>query len=85
MQLLVRCSRAGERWVQVITPTDSLVSLPQSCRMAHLDRPYGDWPQAVTSIPGEFSGLSAAWPCAGWAAMVFAASQPKGCKWMACH
>lgn len=21
--------------------------------MAHLDRPYGDWPQAVTSIPGE--------------------------------
>ena len=25
----------------------------QSCRMAHLDRPYGDWPQAVTSIPGE--------------------------------
>lgn len=27
--------------------------LPQSCRMAHLDRPYGDWPQSVTSIPGE--------------------------------
>lgn len=25
----------------------------QSCRMAHLDRPYGDWPQAVTSVPAD--------------------------------
>lgn len=30
---------------------------PQSCRMAHLDRPYGDWPQAVTSIPADAMGL----------------------------
>ena len=34
---------------QLPAPTYLLL---QSCRMAHLDRPYGDWPQAVTSIPG---------------------------------
>lgn len=25
--------------------------------MAHLDRPYGDWPQAVTSVPATAMGL----------------------------
>jgi hypothetical protein len=25
--------------------------------MAHLDRPYGDWPQAVTSVPADAMGL----------------------------
>ncbi|KAL4442940.1 hypothetical protein ABPG77_008431 [Micractinium sp. CCAP 211/92] len=32
---------------------DMLEVFTQSCRMAHLDRPYGDWPQAVTSIPAD--------------------------------
>lgn len=32
---------------------DMLEVFTQSCRMAHLDRPYGDWPQAVTSIPAN--------------------------------
>lgn len=27
-------------------------------RIAHLDLPYGDWPQAVTKTPGELIGLS---------------------------
>lgn len=34
-----------------------LTALLQSCRMAHLDRPYGDWPRAVTSTPANAMGL----------------------------
>ena len=25
----------------------------QGCRIGHLDRPYGDWPRAVTSVPWQ--------------------------------
>ena len=32
-------------------------SSPQSCRIAHLDRPYGDWPRAITSTPADAMGL----------------------------
>lgn len=32
---------------------DMLEVFTQSCRMAHLDRPYGDWPRAVTAIPAD--------------------------------
>ena len=27
--------------------------LLQGCRIGHLDRPYGDWPTAVTSVPAD--------------------------------
>ena len=30
----------------------------QACRMAHLDRPYGDWARAVTSTPADAMGLA---------------------------
>lgn len=30
---------------------DMLEVFAQSCRICHLDRPYGDWPAAVTSVP----------------------------------
>ncbi|KAI3436637.1 hypothetical protein D9Q98_006053 [Chlorella vulgaris] len=36
---------------------DMLEVFTQSCRMAHLDRPYGDWPRAVTSTPANAMGL----------------------------
>jgi cytosine/creatinine deaminase len=32
---------------------DMLEVFGQSCRIAHLDRPYGDWPSAVTSVPAD--------------------------------
>lgn len=32
---------------------DMLEVFGQSCRIAHLDRPYGDWPCAVTSVPAD--------------------------------
>ena len=30
----------------------------ESTRIAHLDRPIGDWPAAVTRIPADVIGLS---------------------------
>ena len=33
--------------------------MPQGCRMAHLDRPYGDWPHAVCSVPADAMRLPA--------------------------
>ena len=29
----------------------------QAARIAHLDRPYGDWPRAVTTTPARVMGL----------------------------
>ena len=37
---------------------DGLEVFTQSTRIGHLDRPYGDWPQALTRTPAEMMGLS---------------------------
>jgi cytosine deaminase len=37
---------------------DGLEVLNQSTRIAHLDRPIGDWPRAITWTPATFMGLS---------------------------
>jgi len=37
---------------------DMLEVFNQGCRMAHLDRPYGDWVQSVTSTPANAMGLT---------------------------
>jgi cytosine/creatinine deaminase len=36
---------------------DGLEVFNQSVRIAHLDRPYGDWVQAITSTPADLMGL----------------------------
>ncbi len=36
---------------------DGLEVFTQSVRIAHLDHPIGDWPQAITAIPAEMMGL----------------------------
>lgn len=37
---------------------DGLEVFTQSVRIGHLDRPFGDWPQAVTTIPARLMGLT---------------------------
>jgi cytosine deaminase len=37
---------------------DVLEVFNQGVRIAHLDQPYGNWPQIVTSIPAKLMGLS---------------------------
>ncbi|MGD1943725.1 MAG: cytosine deaminase [Leptolyngbyaceae cyanobacterium] len=37
---------------------DGLEVLTQSARIAHLDRPIGDWPRAITQTPAELMGLA---------------------------
>ena len=37
---------------------DVLEVFSQSVKIAHLDRPYGDWPQAVTKTAADLMGLS---------------------------
>jgi cytosine/adenosine deaminase-related metal-dependent hydrolase len=37
---------------------DMLEVFNQGCRMAHLDRPYGDWIQCVTSTPANAMGFT---------------------------
>jgi cytosine deaminase len=32
----------------------------EATRLCHLDRPYGDWPRAVTTTPADLMGLSGA-------------------------
>ena len=39
---------------------DGVEVFPQSVRIGHLDRPYGDWPQAVTTVPAVAMGLAEA-------------------------
>ena len=41
---------------------DVLEVFTQSTRIAHLDTPYGTWPQAVTLTPAELMGLSTVQP-----------------------
>lgn len=41
---------------------DGLEVFKLSARIAHLDRPYGDWPQTITKTPAELMGL----PAMGW-------------------
>ncbi|NJO86233.1 MAG: amidohydrolase family protein, partial [Synechococcaceae cyanobacterium RM1_1_27] len=41
---------------------DVLEVFTQSTRIAHLDTPYGRWPQAVTLTPAELMGLSTVKP-----------------------
>jgi hypothetical protein len=36
---------------------DMLEVFTQGCRMAHLDRPYGDWVRCVTAVPADAMGL----------------------------
>ncbi|MCG8690228.1 MAG: amidohydrolase family protein, partial [Minwuiales bacterium] len=36
---------------------DMLEVFTQAVRIAHLDRPYGDWPRAVTATPATVMGL----------------------------
>ena len=36
---------------------DGLEVLTQSARIAHLDRPLGDWPRAITQTPADLMGL----------------------------
>jgi cytosine/creatinine deaminase len=36
---------------------DGLEVFTQSARIAHLDRPYGDWVNAITSTPAQLMGL----------------------------
>ena len=33
----------------------------QACRIGHLDRPYGDWPRAVTSAAWAAMRLAGGW------------------------
>lgn len=37
---------------------DMLEVFNQGCRMAHLDRPYGDWIRSVTSVPANAMNLN---------------------------
>ncbi len=37
---------------------DGLEVFVQSARIAHLDHPIGDWPQAITAAPAEMMGLA---------------------------
>ena len=39
---------------------DMLEVYREATRIAHLDRPFGDWPRAVTSMPAEVMGLPTA-------------------------
>lgn len=39
---------------------DMLEVFREATRIVHLDRPYGDWPRAVTAIPADLMGLAAA-------------------------
>jgi cytosine deaminase len=39
---------------------DGLEVFTQATRIGHLDRPYGDWAQAITTIPADLMGLSTA-------------------------
>ncbi|MEL7037969.1 MAG: cytosine deaminase [Cyanobacteria bacterium J06592_8] len=48
---------------------DGLEVFKMAVRIAHLDHPFGDWPQAVTRTPGEFMGL----PTVGKIGVVFSA------------
>ena len=36
---------------------DMLEVFREATRIAHLDRPYGDWPRAVTTTPADLMGL----------------------------
>ena len=37
---------------------DMLEVFREAARIAHLDRPFGDWPRAVTATPAELMGLA---------------------------
>jgi cytosine deaminase len=37
---------------------DPMEVFTQAVRIAHLDRPYGDWPRAVTATPARIMGLA---------------------------
>jgi cytosine deaminase len=37
---------------------DMLEVFREAARVCHLDRPYGDWPRAVTTIPADLMGLA---------------------------
>jgi cytosine/creatinine deaminase len=39
---------------------DALEVFREATRICHLDRPYGDWPRAVTTTPADLMGLSGA-------------------------
>ena len=39
---------------------DTLEVFREATRICHLDRPYGDWPRAVTTTPADLMGLSGA-------------------------
>src|SRR5207245_1547805 len=39
---------------------DPLEVFREATRVCHLDRPYGDWPRAVTTTPADLMGLSGA-------------------------
>jgi cytosine deaminase len=39
---------------------DMLEVFREATRIAHLDRPYGDWPRAATTTPAELMGLTGA-------------------------
>jgi len=39
---------------------DMLEVFREAARIAHLDRPFGDWPRAVTATPAELMGLAGA-------------------------
>jgi cytosine/creatinine deaminase len=39
---------------------DMLEVFREATRIAHLDRPFGDWPRAVTATPAELMGLTGA-------------------------
>src|SRR5262249_59767091 len=38
---------------------DVLEVFREATRICHLDRPYGDWPRAVTTTPADLMGLRA--------------------------
>jgi len=37
---------------------DMLEVFREAARVCHLDRPYGDWPRAVTTTPADLMGLA---------------------------
>jgi cytosine deaminase len=39
---------------------DALEVFREATRICHLDRPYGDWPRAVTTTPADLMGLTGA-------------------------
>ncbi len=39
---------------------DTLEVFREATRICHLDRPYGDWPRAVTTTPADLMGLAGA-------------------------